>query len=499
MAVTPRQSAAVLATRGSGASVRVLLALRSTKLRFFGGYWALPGGSVDPADREKPGERSSALPTTLEMARCGVRELFEETGLCAVDLDLGRAQDLRESLLGDDPAAALSFRELLDGAPEGLAKVQPIGTRTTPAMAPVRFTTRFLHVGLPLDAEPAVIEGELSDAEWVDPAEALRQWRTGQRLIVPPVLGILEKLVELGLEELLAAGPEVCSLDAAGASLGVRSTPGIAQLPLLTPTLPPATTTNCYVVGEGRLYVVDPATYDESERARLFESLDERVARGSRLEGALVTHHHPDHVGSVAATAERYDLPVFAHPLTLERLPEPVRDPRVLDEGSRLDLGDAPDGTPDWHLEAYHTPGHDRGHLVFRESRYGALIAGDLASTVSTILIEPPEGHLATYLESLRRMRDLDFGHLYPAHGPAARDGRALLERYLEHRAMRRRLLEQALAEHGPAEIGALVPHVYADTSPKLYALAEQSLLAGLEQLEEEGLAQRQGMGWLAS
>ena len=85
-----------------------------------------------------------------------------------------------------------------------------------------------------------------------------------------------------------------------------------------------------------------------------------------------------------------------------------------------------------------HTPGHDRGHLVFLESRYGALIAGDLASTVSTILIEPPEGHLSTYLATLTRMAEVDFGHLYPAHGPAARDGRGLLRRYLRHRAMRR-------------------------------------------------------------
>ena len=60
-----------------------------------------------------------------------------------------------------------------------------------------------------------------------------------------------------------------------------------------------------------------------------------------------------------------------------------------LNSGDRIKLGTAPDGSEDWYLEATFTPGHDRGHLVFQESRYGALIAGDMISTIATIMIWP--------------------------------------------------------------------------------------------------------------
>ncbi|MFT7676642.1 MAG: ribonuclease/clavin/mitogillin [Planctomycetota bacterium] len=496
MAVTPRLSAAVLATRDVGRGLEVLLVLRSPALRFFGGYWALPGGALDAEDRDAA---LAGEPTDRELARCGLRELFEETGCLAPGLERQLAEPLRAGLLENDAQAARAFRELLDGAPQALECVHPIGTRTTPAMAPVRFQTRFLQLSLEGAHEPHVIPGELADAAWLRPEEILQEWLRGERLVVPPVLAILTQLRDMELEALLAAGPEVCSLREGDAALAIRSTPGIAQVPLLTPTLPPATTTNCYVVGEAELYVVDPATYEQTERERLFALLDGLVERGARLAGVLVTHHHPDHVGSVAATAERYDLPVYGHPLTLERLPEPVRDGRPLDEGSVLELGLAPDGSPEWKLEAMHTPGHDRGHLVFRESRYGALIAGDLASTVSTILIEPPEGHLSTYLATLERMLQVDFGHLYPAHGPAARDGHGLLQRYLRHRAMRRSSLEKALAELGPGALMSFVPRVYADLEPALHGMAGRSLQAGLEQLQEEGLAQLVDGKWSAT
>ena len=190
--------------------------------------------------------------------------------------------------------------------------------------------------------------------------------------------------------------------------------------------------------------MIDPATPEASEQERL--GLDALQAEGRRVERVLVTHHHHDHVGAVQATAERYQVPVAAHPLTLERLPHAPREAQALEDGARIELGSAPDGSTGWHLEALHTPGHDRGHLAFLESRYRSVFLGDLASTVSTIVIDPPEGHLATYLASLRRVASLDLGRGHPAHGPVAREATALLEHYLEHRGRREDKLVAALA-----------------------------------------------------
>ncbi|MEL6432028.1 MAG: MBL fold metallo-hydrolase, partial [Planctomycetota bacterium] len=254
-------------------------------------------------------------------------------------------------------------------------------------------------------------------------------------------------------------------------------------------------TTNAFVVGEDRLFVVDPAPEDATELARLEDLIDGRCSGGAEVVGVLLTHHHPDHVGGAERIAARYDAPVLAHEETLARLRARaagfgVANARALGDGVALPLGVAPDGTPGWTLTAHFTPGHAPGHLAFRESRYGAVLAGDLVSTVSTIVIDPPEGHLATYLESLGKMRDtMGPGEvLHPAHGPVAAEGRRVLERYIEHRARREESLVAALA-NGLTDETALVARVYADVDERLLPIAARSLRAGLEKLADEARA----------
>ena len=133
-----------------------------------------------------------------------------------------------------------------------------------------------------------------------------------------------------------------------------------------------------------RVTIVDPGTPYEEEQERLFALLDELCDEGAEVEAVVCTHHHPDHVGAVEAVSARYGEPVRGHALTLDRL-APARRGAAIAEGDRVALGTAPDGSEGWHLEAFFTPGHDRGHLVFRESRYRAVIAGDMLSTVATI------------------------------------------------------------------------------------------------------------------
>lgn len=477
----PRLSTAVILTRGHGEELEVFLARRNPRLRFFGGFWALPGGVIDDAD--VVGERDG----DATHRRCALRELFEELGVLPEGFDLPdeERRRLRDALLEDEMPAEWST--LVEGAGRQLSAFQPVGRLTTPPFAPLRYRTRFLHLELPAGEEPEIIPGELMEGRFFRPAELLETWRSGGFPVVPPAL-VMAELFGGDLHSWLAAIGERTRISEEGRQHAIRITPGVAVLPLRTPTLPPATTTNCYVLGNERLYVVDPATYEEEERERLFDFLDDRLAEGCQIEGVIVTHHHHDHVGSVAAVAERHSLPVFAHPLTLERLPEPVARPVPIEDGHEFDLGQAPDGSTDWKLVAHHTPGHDRGHMALQDSRYRALIAGDLLSTVSTIIIDPPEGHLATYLQSLERMLEQKITTLHPAHGPGIWGGEKLLRRYLAHREMREESLLRGLGK-GLSTIGQLVPFVYADTDESMYGVASRSLLAGLEKLVEEGRA----------
>jgi endoribonuclease LACTB2 len=144
-----------------------------------------------------------------------------------------------------------------------------------------------------------------------------------------------------------------------------------------------------------------------------------------------------------------------------------------------------------------HTPGHTAGHVVFHDQLSGALLAGDMVSTLSTIVIDPPEGNMAVYLASLERLRALGPRTLYPAHGGPALDGTAKLAEYAAHRAERETKVLAALSRAGTlAEVTA---RAYDDTPAAVHPVAARSCLASLQKLEAEGRARRDGDRWRAA
>jgi glyoxylase-like metal-dependent hydrolase (beta-lactamase superfamily II) len=265
----------------------------------------------------------------------------------------------------------------------------------------------------------------------------------------------------------------------------VDGAPWIRVLPVRTPTLPPATRTNCYIVGEaGAAVAIDPATPHADEQARL----DDYVAReGIHLAAVVLTHHHIDHVGDAARLAGKHGVPVWAHRETAARVDGRVQISRTLEDGERLDVG--PGG-----LRALFTPGHAPGHLCFVDAAAKAIVAGDMVASVGTIIVEPGDGgDMRLYLDSLRRLRgEVDGGAttLLPAHGPPIVDGGARLDFYVAHRLEREGRVAAALGD-APATVAELVPPVYPDVAAALYPLAARSLLAHLYKLEYEGRARR--------
>ncbi len=248
--------------------------------------------------------------------------------------------------------------------------------------------------------------------------------------------------------------------------------PGIRVLALRTPTLPPATHTNVYLVGPdaGPVAVVDPGSpYPDQQ-----EILDTFLAE-IPIARVLLTHHHGDHVGGAQALATRWGVPIAAHRATARRLAGTIDVTEILDDGDEIH-----------GAICVHTPGHAEGHLVFEVG--DASIVGDMVAGVGTILIDPSEGDMAQYLASLERMRARPPHVLLPAHGPVIRDGHAKLTEYLSHRRMREQRVIDALAG-APRTLEELVAVVYADTPRILWGLAERSLLAHLAKLEQEETA----------
>lgn len=254
---------------------------------------------------------------------------------------------------------------------------------------------------------------------------------------------------------------------------------GVRVLALRTPTLPPATHTNCYRIGD---VLIDPASPYPDEQERLMDWL---AVEGPLPSRVLLTHHHHDHVGGVEAYVRATGAEVWAH----RDARVPFRVDRRLDDEEELDTGAG-------RLRCLHTPGHADGHLVFHVES-GEIVAGDLVAGEGTIVVAPPEGHLATYLESLERVLPL-CGALLPAHGPRMEDGAAVLRHYLAHRHARSRQVEEALRA-GRDDADAIAARVYEGIPGVDLALAAAQVRAHLQWLQEQGRARRNGAKWEAA
>lgn len=269
----------------------------------------------------------------------------------------------------------------------------------------------------------------------------------------------------------------------------VAGAPWLRRFAVRTPTLPPATHTNVYVVGEGELAVVDPASPWDEEQAALDRFLDGLAP--ARPSAILLTHHHVDHASGAAHLQRRLGLPVLAHRDTARLLDGRLPVARLVEDGERLPFGPA-------GLVALHTPGHAPGHLVFHDERSGAAIAGDMVASVGTILIDgtaEAEGDMRQYLASLERLRALSLSTLLPAHGEPITRPHDLLAFYIAHRLEREARVVLAL-DASPGAVMDLVPRAYPDVPPLVYPLAARSLLAHLLKLRAEGRAVEQDGVW---
>lgn len=241
-----------------------------------------------------------------------------------------------------------------------------------------------------------------------------------------------------------------------------------------SPTLPPATHTNVWVLGHQRLTLVDPASPYADEQARL----DDVIASWGTVERIVLTHHHHDHHQDTARLAAKHGVPVLAHPDTAARLPHLTIEPVRHLQSIPTDGGD---------LLVHHTPGHAPGHIALHTPQ-GPIVAGDLVAGTGTIAIDPDDdGHLATYLASLVALRALRGSALLPAHGPVLHDPDAIIDHYIAHRNGRTDQFLRTLVDGGPQSPLDIARTVYTELDPRFHPLAAVQVRAHLQHLLERG------------
>jgi endoribonuclease LACTB2 len=493
----PKDAAAVILLRHNTdpTNPEVFWVQRSEKLAFLGGFYAFPGGQLDAIDSDAH-VLNSSNPQEAAMISCAARELFEELGVL-----LGRgAESLTKgqivSILDDLESGRMSWPELLNHYELQLdaRDYTFVGRWVTPPFSPRRFDTLFFLATCPAKQQPTAKDhGELSKGEWITARNAYARWQNCEVLAVPPILHALKTLGDGLTPDLVDRFLSVRHAHAEPMRR-IKFLPNLTCFPVRTPTKPPATHTNCYLIHTTHEFlIIDPGSPYEEEQQALALAVNELLNGGRKARQIVITHVHPDHIAGVNALRNQLSatVNVSAHRLTADALRGSIQVDHLIDDGDLLELK----GEPEISLRAVHTPGHARGHLCFHDQRTGALITGDNIVGLGSVLIDPPEGNMQDYLNSLSRMGSIQgLRVLFGGHGPPMANPYAKINEYISHRLDRERKILESVRQ-GDSRPTEIVARVYTDVSPKAYAMAERAVLAHLEKLEAEGLVRASASG----
>jgi len=247
------------------------------------------------------------------------------------------------------------------------------------------------------------------------------------------------------------------------------------------------TGTGTYLVGQKCVAVIDPGPDDDAHLAALLKALD-----GKTVSHIIITHTHMDH----SPLAERLKQATGAKTYGYG----PHGAGRTTQSGDlQLDAGGDLDFKPDvliedgdvisqgdWSLEAVFTPGHTSNHMAFALKEENALFSGDHVMAWSTSVIAPPDGYMADYFTSLKKLLDRDEEIYWPTHGGPRSEPRGFVRAFLTHRKMREAAIETRIKK-GDRTIGVIVKNIYSKVDPRLHPAAAMSTLAHIEHLIERG------------
>ncbi|MGE5792505.1 MAG: MBL fold metallo-hydrolase [Bacteroidota bacterium] len=533
--VAIRPAATIVVARDGEGGVEILMVRRPREMAFAGGAHVFPGGAVDAGDADAAllaacvglddaeASRRLGVPAGgLAYWVCAMRECFEEVGLLYAYTGETLAR------IDTPERDARSFTDLVHAENLRLAadRLAYLSHWITQAGRPRRYDTRFFIAAAPEHQRPVHDGREAVGHDWLAPRDALERHAQGAIELLFPTIKTLELLTRFGRvadaieyahsprpmppmaprsavgrqgPKLLVPGDyayaEVGKLDPEGTgTASYEIVPGVTvqiapRTRRLTAPNPGAMTgpgTNTYLLGDAGsgIAVIDPGPLIESHVEAILG------AAGGPIRWILCTHSHVDHSPAAALLKARTGALVLGMRARYPDRQDPTFAPdRELTHGERLEIAGLA-------VRVLHTPGHASNQLCFLEEGERLLFTGDHLMQGSTVVINPPDGDMATYLASLRLLLDERLDHIAPGHGFLMARPHEMVERVLVHRRERENKVLAQLAAHGPVALEALLPHVYEDVPPRMHPVASRSLLAHLLKLRDEGRAAEAGGTW---
>ena len=538
--VATRPAATVLLLRdapGNAEGIEVLMTRRSDKASFAPGAYVFPGGGIDALDAQShtaADRRPTQSDLHLTQAIAAIRESFEELGV----LLARHADGPRKGLMADAQDIAAIDRHqpfVAQCTARGLRlaadSVFMLAHWITDRDLPRRFDVPFLVARMPEGQEPVADEAEQFEPVWVRPADALARHEAGQFFMIFPTIRTLQRLATFAttqavFDALAHELPLWTSCPRAGTLAGKearymesdmpygelalvcpdgqivhpldwqteRPVPLLRNVQRLTAPNPGVMTgpgTNSYLVGDPATgYIaIDPGPADPEHLDKLWR------AAGGDIRMIVCTHSHPDHspgaapLQALCVQAGKARPPILGLPSApTARTASTFTPDRSLQNNELLALdGQAPEGNINHTLRVIHTPGHAANHLCLLLVEDALLFSGDHILNGSTTVVDPPDGNMADYLDSLDKLDAVCAEHgvefILPAHGYVLGDARGAIAKLKSHRLAREAKVLAAMQALPQGSMEDWVRHAYADVPPRMWPVAQRSLLAHVERI----------------
>ena len=358
---------------------------RQNYLKAFPGYYAFPGGKIDPEDYEFDFQHPLLEDHPVHEMGALFREIDEELGYSIQD--------------------AIHQNKVTD--------VSKLGTAITPAFEKFRFNAHYYKVVLNEKPELLVNEGEIAWAGWLPHSDLHDKYHSGEGLMVVPTIRTIEHLsVDINTRQIDKLNLEV---DHERELPYIELLKGVGYIPVPSNTLPPAHTTNSLILGdEGNLRIItDPSPESDEVLSRLIYTM-----KKYQVEAILLTHHHPDHHERLPQLARQLKLPVICSAKTQQRLS--IRFGEDYLQGIEVKDISQDDIITQWlgrDIICHELPGHDDGMVGLATEDMSWFYVSDLVEPFTTVVIPEPEGDMQVYFDTLKRVIAMNPKVIIPSHG----------------------------------------------------------------------------------